>query len=192
MCGEEDGRKICRIDICNPRIQFSKTRTHVLCGYRFTQRPGLLQCAVWLGESSVCGGRPTSGGVHSFIGFAVGLFGSRATVHTDRLTTRHQPNLEEVFKHGLQKSLSHGFGQELRFPKHPLSVRFTSLQIAFFRRGTLPRFSSEGLPGATRSFDRRPIPDAADSRLGFHRRKWDAFSIPALFEAFQVRASSVA
>lgn len=63
---EEDGRKVCRIDICNPRIQFSKTRTHVLCGYRFTQHSGLLQHTVWLGESSVCGGRPTSGGMRAF------------------------------------------------------------------------------------------------------------------------------
>lgn len=41
---------------------------------------------------------------HAFVwfGFAVSLFGSRATMHTDRLTIRHQPNLEEVFEHGLQ------------------------------------------------------------------------------------------
>jgi hypothetical protein len=94
---------------------------------------------------------PLPGECVRWVGFAVSLFDSRTTMHSDRLTTRHQLNLEEVFKHGLQKSLSHEFGRELHSPMHPLSARFTSLQIVFIRRGTLPKFSSEGLPGAVRS-----------------------------------------
>lgn len=52
--------------------------------------------------------------------------GSRATMHTDRLTIRHQPNLEEVFKHGLQRASLMGLAESF-VPRstRSCSVHFT-------------------------------------------------------------------
>jgi hypothetical protein len=49
--------KACRIDMCNPHIHFSKTNTHVLCGYRTTQRFRTVR----LDESFIRGERPAFG-----------------------------------------------------------------------------------------------------------------------------------
>jgi hypothetical protein len=137
------GLETCRIDICNPHIQFSKTRTHVLCRYRSAQ----LSRAELSMNRPFGGGRLAPGGKAS-ISFTCGRSSlPRRRCSADQSTIRHQPNFEANFKgFALQSTgllgASRMVWSRASILEAPARASIHSTPDRLNRRGTFP-FSEE-------------------------------------------------
>lgn len=74
-----------------------------------------------------------------------GLFGLAPSMHSDRLSNRHQLDSKKSSSFGLQRASRVSLVEEFRLPARPQdAVRFTRLELDFDRRGALPQSVSSG------------------------------------------------
>jgi hypothetical protein len=72
----------------------------------------------------ICGGRIASGGMQRIIGFGGdrlgrGLFGLAPSMHSDRLSNRHQLDSKKSSSFGLQRASRVSLVEEFRLPERP-------------------------------------------------------------------------